>query len=90
MFCLVEFCSVARDAPIWWQRETCILLCCFTAVTSEPLASFSSSSVSCLVARRLAPVAAYLEDSQRPGHRPSFLGVYVVRRKYFDITLNSI
>jgi len=89
MFCLVEFCSVARDAPVWWQRETCILPCRFTAVITEPLASFSSSSVSCLVTRRMAPVA-YLEDSQTPGHRPSFLGVYVVRRKYFDITLNSI
>jgi hypothetical protein len=60
MFCLVEFCSDACDTPIRWQRETCILPCCFAAVTTDTLSSCSSSSVSGFVARRAAPVAAYL------------------------------
>ena len=81
MFCLVEVCSAACDAPVWWRRENCILPCCFMAVATEPLASFSTSSVSGFVARRMAPVAAYVEDSQTPGHRPSFVGVYVVSPK---------
>ena len=82
MFCLVEFCSVACDAPIWWQREICFLACCVMAVTTEPLASCSSSCFRFgFVARRTVPVAAYLEDSPTPGHRPSCLGDYVVSPK---------
>ena len=88
MFCLVEFRSVACDAPIWWQLGTWILPSLYTAVTTEPLASFPSSSVAGFVARWMALVAAYLEDSLTPGHRPSFLGVYVVSPKkmlwYYD------
>ena len=67
------------------------LPCCFRAVITEPLAFFPSSFVSGFVARRMASVAAYLEDYQTPGHRPSFLGFTLsVRRKCFDITLNAI
>jgi hypothetical protein len=87
MFCPVEFCSDVCDAPIWWQRGTCILPCCFTAVTTEPLASFSSSSVSGFVAHRMAPVAAYLEDSQTSGNRPFFLGVLCCQSEEDALTL---